>query len=178
MLYDWYLYKDVYTKEECAEILSTAQEHKNSAYVDRPAPGKKVNTFVIPTDQLKDQLGQYFSVVNVTNDDYFGFDISRKPQSINFNIYENANNEYQYHRDASIRGGCNDIKLTAILNLSQEPYAGGEFDMFLGVDETLHGFNSPGALLVFPSFFFHRVRPVTSGRRITMSAWFKGPRLR
>jgi PKHD-type hydroxylase len=175
MLYAWYLYKDFYTKDECAEILAHAQRHKSNTYSDLPAPGKKVDTFLVSTDQIKGHIARYFNAVDMANEDYFGFDIPKIPQSISFNIYENANNEYPYHRDGSAPGICSDIKLTAILNLSQEPYVGGEFDMFLGCDETLHDFDSPGSLLVFPSFFYHRVRPVTSGRRITMSAWFKGP---
>jgi PKHD-type hydroxylase len=175
MLYNWYFYKQVYTKEQCAEIIDVAKQHRSDFYADRPAPGKKVDTFIIPTNLMFDKLTPFFSLVEQANEECFGLDIPKIPQSINFNFYEDDKNEYPYHRDASQHGSSYDIKLTAILNLSQDSYIGGEFDMFLGKDETLHDFNTAGALLVFPSFLFHRVRPVISGQRVTMSAWFKGP---
>ena len=50
----------------------------------------------------------------------------------NINIYDSKNNsEYDFHYDAT-NDHVSDIKLTGIVNISDEPYEGGEFITFDG----------------------------------------------
>jgi PKHD-type hydroxylase len=68
-----------------------------------------------------------------------------------------------------------DIKFTSILNLSTKPYTGGELTLFLGNEVLVDMLNTPGSLIVFPSFYYHKVSKVTSGERCTLSSWWYGP---
>jgi len=66
-----------------------------------------------------------------------------------------------------------DIKLTCLLNLSEEPYEGGEFCAINQEEETIK-FDS-GMGLVMNSLIAHKVTPVTKGERITLTYWAMGP---
>jgi PKHD-type hydroxylase len=56
-------------------------------------------------------------------------------------------------------------------------YEGGKFTMKLGEDE----FEVPqkrGRIIFFPSFFLHKIHPVTKGIRKSIVAWVEGPKFR
>ena len=65
-----------------------------------------------------------------------------------------------------------DIKLTCLLNLSEETYEGGEF-CAVGSDEKIK-FDS-GMGLIITSLIAHKVTPITKGERITLTYWAMGP---
>ena len=68
--------------------------------------------------------------VNNTN---FGFDLHQltSQKLINFNTYKEGE-EYSWHIDASSKSPVSDIKLTCLLNLSEQNYDGGELILFKG----------------------------------------------
>ena len=73
-------------------------------------------------------------------------------------------------------------KLTAVTLLSDD-FSGGEFELSHHVFgdnnttkiEVLSVDLSLGDILVFPSFLWHRVKPITSGIRHSMQVWCLGP---
>jgi PKHD-type hydroxylase len=175
MKWDWYFYKNLYTKEECAEIYNICKDTSSKVFEDAPANGKDLTATVIDRNQFGNHLDKFFSMVEEANEDVFGFDLyPNSPRSVNLNVY-NLFKRYDYHKDAAIKGSTRDVKLTAILNISQTQYSGGQFEIFDGYDATVEEINECGSLLIFPSFLYHRVMPVTEGQRITLSAWFSGP---
>lgn len=177
--YDWYTLKSVYSTDECREIFKICQNNKSSTFGDSPAPGKKSTTWVVETEKFGNTLDRFFKLVKEANNNYFGYDLfPERPLGINVNVYEGNLNEYPYHRDCNFPGTMCDSKITAILNLSTEPYEGGNFKIFFGDDRDVEEINHPGNLLIFPSFLFHKVTPVTTGRRITISTWLQGPNFR
>ena len=103
----------------------------------------------------------------------FGYDIywHFHLDTLNYNVY-GINDEYGWHKDASGNAAQYDIKLTCMLNLSEEPYEGGEFKITGTSDKII--FNS-GEGLLFNSLVAHKVTPVTKGKRITLSYWATGP---
>ena len=60
------------------------------------------------------------------NKSAFGFDIE-SVENIQYGVY-NENDKYDWHIDAHKMGSAADIKLTCLLNLSEETYEGGEFN--------------------------------------------------
>ena len=97
---------------------------------------------------------------------------------LNYNVYDSSNyGEYDFHIDSSSAEQPFDIKLTAMINLSEEYYEGGDFIMFQGERfRTINEFSSPGSSILFNSWIPHKVTPVTKGIRKTISYWFRGPR--
>lgn len=138
------------------------------------AEGKNSNTLVIDTREAYHIVGDMFNMVYKVNEEVFGFDLfSRWPETFNLNTYL-SDQEYPWHKDATNPNVPHDIKLTMLVNLSEEKCTGGEFELFTGKAEHVVEMDEPGTLCVFISPTYHRVRPVTQGSRKTLSAWFKG----
>jgi len=72
-----------------------------------------------------------------------------------------------------------DIKLTCLLNLSEDDYSGGDLFLFDGGQEKkTEKFNNPGTAIIFPSFINHKVSKLISGKRNTLAIWWYGPKFR
>ena len=78
------------------------------------------------------------------------------------------------------------VSATVFLN-DPEEYEGGELDLELRgpknreseEEERFDSFKLPkGSIIVFPSYIWHRVRPVTSGVRKSLVLWIQGPSFR
>lgn len=178
MLYDWYYIKSLYSENECEIILQRCENLKKyyKDYVDVPGVGKRVNTFVLESKPIVELLEGFYKNVFEMNKKYFGFDLyDEYPGIIHLNEYSGSNNEYPFHRDSFPLGTMCDIKLTAILNLSLDKFEGGDFEFFYGENVKVNEIRTAGSFIVFPSNTYHRVTPVTDGKRITLSAWFLGP---
>lgn len=71
-------------------------------------------------------------------------------------------------------------KLSLSLQLTDdEAYDGGDFELREPGEEDVvqrpDGIRPRGSVIIFPSFVFHRVTPVTRGVRRSLVAWFIGP---
>ena len=99
-------------------------------------------------------------------------------------------NHYNWHMDQwhkpygddvspSLRGKTR--KLSVVISLSDpKDYKGGEFQFRVPTMEnwskiaTVKEMFSRGSVLVFPSFLWHKVKPVTQGKRYSLVAWGLG----
>jgi len=108
----------------------------------------------------------------LTNRNVFGYDIywDFHLEGLNYNVY-GIGGEYGWHIDGSQKKVFG-VKLTCLLNLSEEPYEGGDFYTINSNEK--HKFTS-GMGLVFNSLIAHKVTPVTKGERITLTYWGAGP---
>jgi PKHD-type hydroxylase len=112
------------------------------------------------------------------NHDKFQFDLSHF-QPFQYGKYK-TNGHYNWHFDS----GPNlpeHRKLSFVLGLvDPDGYEGGEFNLNVNGDSNkAHIFKiRKGDLIVFPAFMGHRVSPVTSGERLTLTAWAIGPKFR
>ena len=70
-----------------------------------------------------------------------------------------------------------DIKLTCLLNCSEEKYEGGDLYLFRDGEVKIQNFN-PGSAVIFPSFTNHKVNKIISGSRATLAIWMEGPKFR
>ena len=113
------------------------------------------------------------------NNNFFGFDLHplTSLKKLNYNSYD-VGTEYNWHIDAIPRDSVRDIKLTALLNLSEENYQGGELVLFRANEIICEEFNTPGSAIIFPSFVNHKVNKIISGRRHTLAIWLSGPKFR
>jgi PKHD-type hydroxylase len=93
---------------------------------------------------------------------------------LQYTLYNYENNHYACHRDLGI-GKQSNRKLSIVLMLSDpKDYAGGNLEIFNSGEFTSIP-NKKGNVVIFPSFEWHRVLPVTSGIRKTLVAWVTGP---
>jgi len=142
---------------------------------------KTAEVFFVNPLKIK-ELEKMFEAAYSANRDNFGFNlfdsINDKHRPLSYNIYDSkVKGEYGYHADASYNNPIADIKLTGILNLSMEPYEGGKFFLKpFGAQLEVAEISQPGNMIIFPSWFHHKVTPVTKGKRITISFWVRGPK--
>jgi len=128
--------------------------------------------FSIPCTPLMELLHPWLHQCQRINRGFFGYDINWyfHLDYMNYNVY-GKNGKYDWHIDASPETSS-DIKLTCLLNLSEEPYEGGEFLLINGTPQKTK-FESGGGL-VFNSLIAHKVTPVIKGERITLTYWATG----
>jgi len=139
---------------------------------------KNTKTLIIQWNKIKKIVGQLESSMNYINQKNFGYHLHPFNDFTNclFNIYDSkTKGSYDWHVDSS-RCDINDVKLTVLVNLSEE-YTGGTFHIFHGHDYIVKEFN-PGTVLIFKSYLNHKVSPVLSGVRKTLTLLLEGPKLR
>ena len=98
---------------------------------------------------------------------------------VNLNIYNSKTKaSYHWHQDA-VPNSSFDIKGTILINMSLKPYIGGKFYYYFN-GETIHipFLDTPGNVIVLRPGVFHKVDPVTSGERRTLSIFVTGPKFR
>ena len=170
--------KNFYTPEQCRNIDKYLSQH----FTDIPdQPSKSaIKTAEVNTILWKDAkivLADLEEYIWKENDEDFQFDLFELDDdyTINHNVYNAKRKaEYSWHKDA-LRNGIEDMKLTVIVNISDKPYEGGDFQLFLGGTKTIEEIRNPGSVLVFPSFIEHQVTPVTKGTRKSLTLWINGP---
>ena len=95
-------------------------------------------------------------------------------EAVNYNIYKKGE-QYQWHIDAD-RTKSSDIKLTALINVSDTSFSGGDFYLLnsnnpLPVPEL----NNSGSMIIFNSFTLHKINPIKKGIRKTITIFLRGP---
>lgn len=132
---------------------------------------------------LFDRLNQLIWTIN---DDYYNFELNGY-ESIQYTLYDGDElGEYGYHmdmitgdsikKDGFLSVDTRKLSLSLILSDSQS-YEGGKFTMKLGEKE-FEMEQKRGRILFFPSFFLHKVHPVTKGFRKSIVAWVEGPKFK
>jgi len=106
------------------------------------------------------------------NKNLFHFDIDMVTDPLHYVIYPTESGHLDWHMDIG-RGFVNQRKIATTVQLSDpDEYEGGDFQCWYGGQ---NGFiNLPrkkGDVLMFPSFFMHRVTPIKSGERKALVFW-------
>ena len=108
------------------------------------------------------------------NNDYFHYDLDHFDSGIQVTNYE-VGQKYDFHCDMLERQDGKTRKLSMSLCLTDN-YEGGELELFnASTLEPISLSLKAGQIAIFPSWVVHRVKPVTSGRRISLVAWMNGP---
>lgn len=86
---------------------------------------------------------------------------------------------YDWHVDHYLGGVEEDIRKVSFSILLNDEFEGGEFEFELGspANEERHKTINlkKGDALFFPSYTWHRVKPVTKGVRHSLVGWIRGP---
>ena len=182
--YLYWRFKDLYTPKEI-KVLNKKIQQNLLELKDHAATNvvKTAQVSIFDPSKIK-ELDRIFECIYKANRNNFGFylydSINDKQLPLNYNVYDSkSKGEYKYHTDADYEHPLSDIKLTSILNLSLNSYTGGKFYINpFGEEMILPEIYTPGNMIIFPSWFFHKVTPVTKGKRISITIWSKGPKFR
>ena len=113
------------------------------------------------------------------NREAFGFDLTEFAESAQVARYgAEREGHFDWHSDIGSGALAAKRKLTIVVQLSEPAaYAGGTLE--LRPDSNVREVpRDRGTAVVFPSFVLHRVTPVTSGTRWSLTLWSHGPAFR
>ena len=180
---DYWYWTDVFNKKDIKLNNKTIDSVKDLGG-DIPATGPKgqrkkfVNTKRIAWPDIKSLLkNEHLHWVNAGRRE-FGFEVfdMDDKQVLNYNTYSaEKQQKYDWHTDYNTGNNYWNIKLTVLINLSEDNYKGGEFEIFNGDIYEVKELNKPGNIIMFKSFLNHRVKPVLSGTRKTLTIFIDGP---
>ena len=176
----WY-WNDLLNEDQIKQINLICEKYYDSFYEDKPAKNvvKTADVKIIKWKFLKPAMHNVLDTWIEKNKFIFGFDLFQTSNIDlwNINLYESKNkSEYDFHTDTT-DDHVSDIKLTGIVNISEEPYEGGEFIAFYGGKfAEIPEIKNPGSSILLKHGILHKVNPVTKGIRKTLSYWFQGPK--
>jgi PKHD-type hydroxylase len=124
--------------------------------------------------------GMMAHFIHSANMHSFEYDLTGWAERIQYTVYEGKGSHYGWHFDTK-KSSClpNTIrKLSISLCLtSKDDYEGGEFEILIGNKPTTFKMNC-GDAIIFPADCLHRVRPLKSGKRISLVGWYGGPKFK
>ena len=180
----------LFSTEQIKEINKEIQTYITDESIEHPhwpalaLKTAKVNH--IPCSPMMKYLNPFISFIQGTNCRDFGYDLFfyLNIEMFNYNVYEGkTKDEYNWHTDGASAGSPTDIKLTCLLNLSEDTYEGGDLLIYPDYvdpekeeyNEVVGKFRTPGTAIIFHPHRLHKVLPVTKGKRITLTYWPRGP---
>ena len=175
-----YWYWNKYLSMENIKDINKKTKTHSIVGKDSPSDSKKTSIVkFIKYSSLKPYLNNCINTLYNCNKKQFGaklYGFSEDPL-FHYNVYSKGA-QYNWHMDANGYNDEHDIKFTILINVSKEPYKGGKFKMWF--DEkprTITELDKPGDMVMFRSYYLHKVTPVTKGIRQTLTLFLIGPRL-
>lgn len=129
----------------------------------------------------KDIVELIMHYATLANREHFGFDISVGAHEFQFTEYHGeSQGKYDWHHDVWWENPrAHDRKLSVVIQLSDpNNYTGGDFEFGEPCDFSSSAFKPRGSVVVFPSFFRHKVNAVTTGTRYSLVSWVDGPKFK
>ena len=125
------------------------------------------------TDDFKWVYDKLHNMILEANEGMWKMNITHMRENIQYTeYYGNNSGGYEWHMDCG-RGIQNQRKLSVTVQLSDSnEYEGGDLQFNIGKEITAP--RGKGNVVIFPSFFLHRVSPVTKGTRKSFVIWVGG----
>lgn len=122
--------------------------------------------------------GMMAHFVHSANINFFNFDLTDWSDNIQYTEYNGAKSHYGWHADlhpSTYGEGMRKLSISLLLS-GPEEYEGGELQIIHTDRKEMVSLRPPlGTAIIFPSTSLHRVRPLKSGRRISLVGWMGGP---
>jgi PKHD-type hydroxylase len=172
-----------FTPETCDKIIALGKAlnqwdakvaGKNTDELNTRIRASRV-TFIKPTEENQWLFKRMELLCTQHNDMFYGLDLISFPDGFQFTEYR-IGGFYTWHQDLG-KGKHSKRKLSFSLQLSDPlEYDGGDIEFFGSSISTAP--RARGSMVLFPSFTFHRVTPVTRGVRYSLVGWMYGPHFR
>lgn len=116
----------------------------------------------------------------------WGFDLDGFAEDLQVATYDAEGDFYTWHQDG-LDGGVADRKMAVVVQLSDpDDYDGADLELFsVSTEYTIDAAEAwtetargRGTAVAFPAWEYHRVTPLTRGRRRSLVGWISGPTFR
>jgi PKHD-type hydroxylase len=200
--YYYWLWKNAIPGRLCDDIIQYGLRNKKEKAITGDPGGRDLLKNPLSVKEIKQLKKKRDSAVVWMNDNWIYKEIRpyvqgansaagwnfqwQRSESCQFTIYTKGQ-YYGWHQDSwheayktpgALQGKIRKLSMTVSLS-DQKEYSGGnlEFD-FRAISKNkpwvCKEINSKGSLVVFPSFVWHRVTPVTRGTRYSLVSWHTG----
>jgi PKHD-type hydroxylase len=191
----YYCWNEMFSPSQCDEIIRIAEDEfpliRGTIMSENEELGKQSGFNAQVDDVLRDSQVRWmgptdsthwiyqwiWDSVVITNQNGWEFDIRGMGEALQYTVYDSnvGDAHYNWHRD--IGGNQNHRKVSLTIQLSDESeYEGGHFEMEdVGKFEMFRG---KGDAIMFPSFFRHKIHPITYGVRKSLVVWITGPKIK
>ena len=177
--------KPVFNQDELNSIISLGEVDMEDATIEADKIKEHRSSSISwlkrddTTEFIYSKVLQLIYMENVNNNWNFDYDAI---EDLQFTRYDKSQH-YNWHADQTstvyhdeeLSGKIRKISFSIILN---DDYEGGDFQFEVGApyeeDRIITLTPSKGCAIVFPSFKFHRVTPVTKGVRYSLVGWICG----
>ena len=183
-------YEHLFSKEQCEYIIDLLTNNYSSTHAatggnpqdqtDNDKIRKSIVRWINPTSQTNFIYEGLKYAIEVSNKQYFNFDLRGFAESLQFTEYHSSKHHYDLHKDSGSQSGA-PRKLSLTVQLSDpKDYKGGDLKLLAdGPNRDKKGFltapRTQGTVTIFPSYTYHKVTPVTEGVRYSLVAWICGP---
>lgn len=176
-LTNYYYFEKVFDDDEINEILELSKKHNTiDARVGNEIDYsyRKTNIKWIPdTEESNHVYQKIFTLVKKANAEMWKFNLSHFKEQLQLGEYIEGEGHYDFHMDVGENSSTR--KLSVSIQLSDpEEYEGGELKFLLSRN-TITAPKTKGTVIIFPSFFMHKVSMVTKGMRKSLVIWVHGP---
>jgi PKHD-type hydroxylase len=178
---NWAYAEKVFTEEECSQIINFCLTKKQEKGLINLNDNTDIDTIrknrIVWIEETNNELHFVYQkltnfIVDVNNN-FFNFDLYGFTEDIQFTIYDNKKDHYDWHIDKIL--GNQIRKLSIIVQLSKESdYEGCDFECKFGTNSDILS-KSQGTVIAFPSYVLHKVNPLKKGKRYSLVAWIGGP---
>jgi PKHD-type hydroxylase len=173
---NWAYMDDLFTPEECAQIIAVGSAKLEYAKVGiEGKDGGAIRESQIAWLNGSDMEFAFRRVTDAVlsiNSQFFNFDLFGFAEGFQFTRYDAPTGHYGMHIDKLLNGTVRKLSLTIQLS-SPEDYEGGELALQFSKEAEIMP-KELGKMIVFPSYVLHEVRPVTKGTRYSLVAWVTG----
>jgi PKHD-type hydroxylase len=178
---NFFIHKNFLDSDECKTLIDFKKAYKmqgtevmvnkKSVYDTRYRRGNEVE---LPLEEKTQWIYKKIEkAIRSCNAHAYKFTLIGLTQKVRVLEYAVGDHYQAWHQDFG-KGRVSTRKLSASIQLSTPgEYEGGNLEFFNG--EIVPAPLEQGSLIVFPSFVFHRVVPVTQGVRHSLVAWMSGP---
>ena len=179
MIYDYWHWTDVISQQDRKHLIQSfmdnklGEEKKELQGHNDKGNMKNAKVYTISLGRLL-QIDRFLDTAYKVNQEKFGYNVYPRSNLdvLLLNTYKPGMN-YDWHTDAA-RDLVYDIKLTLLMNLSPVFYEGGKFELY---NNKIYSVDfKPGDMIVFKSYMHHRVTPIASGERVSLTHFITGPR--
>ena len=177
---DYYWFENGFSSEELSQIESMTSDLEFETAITGQDEEAKQSDYrkskVKWCPQSKKWMWVYeklHNLISEANNSMWKMDITHMREQIQYTEYYEGGGHYDWHMDCGI-GIQNQRKLSVTVQLSDsDEYEGGELEFNLG-GQYPKAKRGKGNVIIFPSFYLHRVTPVTKGTRKSFVLWVGG----
>lgn len=198
--YHYWTFKEALSKKTCEDIINFSKEKKKKMALIGGLEKKKLSKKEVNNLKQKrnsdivwlnegwifNEILPYVRIANknagwnyqIDKSENTQFTIYKKDQHYDWH-FDSFPAVYKNHKDKELNGKIRKLSMTVSLTDPKE-YKGGDFEFKVPDgkgDPIIHKckeIKPQGSIVVFPSYMFHRVTPITKGERNSLVSWIVG----